>query len=117
MILSYCPVQMYMKEKPDNFCVGLFIMEYSKQYLIYNFYVYQVYNWVNVDVHTMARGLPTTPKGTANDKVKIQNLNDSKGRRWMFLENKYAYPQLLAIMNSKWNIKAVKTWKQNRIGF
>ena len=33
--LRYFPICMYNKDKHDQFCVDLFIMEYSKHYFIY----------------------------------------------------------------------------------
>ena len=40
MRLKYYPVRMYNKDKPDKFCVDLFIMVDSKHYFIYYLDVY-----------------------------------------------------------------------------
>ena len=108
---------MYIKEKIDNFCVGLFIMVDSKHYFSQNFDVYKGNNRVNMDVHTRAGGLTKKPKFISNAIVKTQIINYLKGFRYKFLRNKYASPQLLAIMTYECTIRAVGTCRSNVIGF
>ena len=113
----YCPVRMYNKDKPDKFRVDFFIMADSKYYFIYHLDVYQGKNIANIDIHQLVKHLPTTQKAVANAILKSGINNDPNGCRYMFMDNRYASPQLFAMMVTEWNIRGVGTCKANRKGF
>ena len=94
----YCPVQQYNKYKPDKYRVDFFILSDSKHYFIYHLDVYQGKKKANIDIHSSVRNLPTTKKAVANAIVKSGISNDVNGSRHIFMDNRYAAPQLLALM-------------------
>ena len=79
--------------------------------------VYQGKNKANIDIHPSVQQLPTTQKAVANAILKSQIDNDKDGCRYLFMDNRYAAPQLLALMLTNYNIRAVGTCKANRVGF
>ena len=113
----YCPVRQYNKDKPDKYRVDFFILADAKHYFIYHLDVYQGKNKANIDIHPSVRNLPTTQKAVANAIIKSGISNDSDGSRHIFMDNRYAAPQLLALMMTNYNVRAVGTCKANRIGF
>ena len=113
----YCPVRMYNKDKPDKFRVDFFILADSKHYFIFHLDVYQGKNKANIDIAPMVATLPTTQKAVANAIIKSRIDNDVDGCRYIFMDNRYAAPQLLALMSKEWNIRGVGTCKANRKGF
>ena len=113
----YCPVRQYNKDKPDKYRVDFFILADAKYYFIYHLDVYQGKNKANIDIHKSVRKLPTTQKAVANAILKSGIANDPDGSRHIFMDNRYAAPQLLALMMTNYNIRAVGTCKANRIGF
>ena len=113
----FCPVRQYNKDKPAKFRVDFFILADSKHYFIYHLDVYQGKNKANVDIHPSVRHLPTTQKAVANAILKSKINNDRDGCRYLFMDNRYAAPQLFALMLTNYNIRAVGTCKANRVGF
>ena len=113
----YCPVRMYNKDKPDKFRVDFFIIADSDYYFIYHLDVYQGKNKANIDIDNTLVDLPTTQKAVANAIVKSGIANSIDGCRYIFMDNRYACPQLLALMNTSYNIRGVGTCKANRKGF
>ena len=113
----FCPVRQYNKDKPAKYRVDFFILADSKDYFIYHLDVYQGKNKANIDIHPSVRHLPTTQKAVANAILKSQIGNDVDGCRYLFMDNRYAAPQLLALMLTNYNIRAVGTCKANRKGF
>ena len=113
----YCPVRMYNKDKPDKFRVDFFLLADSRYYFIYHLDVYQGKNKANIDIDSVVMHLPTTQKAVANAIVKSGIANCVDGCRYMFLDNRYACPQLLALMNTSFNVRGVGTCKANRKGF
>ena len=112
-----CPIRMYNKDKPEKFRVDLFILADSQQYFIYHLDVYQGKNKSNIDIDQSISKLPTTQKAVANAIVKSGIANDTDGCRYIFLDNRYAAPQLLAMLSSNYNIRGVGTCRANRKGF
>ena len=53
----------------------------------------------------------------ANAILKSGIDNDKDGCRYLFMDNRYAAPQLLALMLTNYNIRAVGTCKANRVEF
>ena len=113
----FCPVQMYNKDKPAKFRVDFFILADAKYYFISHLDVYQGANDRNVDVMPSVKHLPTTQKAVANAILQSGIDNDVDGCRHIYMDNRYAAPQLLALMISSWNIRGVGTCKASRIGF
>ena len=113
----FCPVRQYNKDKPAKYRVDFFILADSRDYFIYHLDVYQGKNKANIDIHPSVRHLPTTQKAVANAILKSQIANDLDGCRYLFMDNRYAAPQLLALMLTNYNIRAVGTCKANRKGF
>ena len=110
----YFPVRMYNKEKPDKFCVDVFILADSNHYFIYHLDVYQGKNQQNVDIDSSVRKLPTTQKAVANAIIRSNIANDPHGCRHIFMDNRYAAPQLFALLKTNYNIRGVGTCKANR---
>ena len=79
--------------------------------------MYQGKNKSNVDVHPNARKLPTTQKAVANAILRTKINNDEDGSRHLFMNNRYTCPQLLAMMNTEWNLRGGGTCRANRKGF
>ena len=67
-----CPVRTYNKEKPDKFCVDIFIMVDSKICFSYHLYVYQGKNQENMAINPRENCLPTTQKYLSNAILKAQ---------------------------------------------
>ena len=113
----FCPVRQYNKDKPAKYRVDFFILADSRDYFIYHLDVYQGKNKANIDVHPTVKHLPTTQKAVANSILKAGIDNDTNGCRYLFMDNRYAAPQPLALMLTNYNICAVRTCKANRTGF
>ena len=108
----FCPVRQYNKDKPAKYRVDFFILADSR-----DLDVYQGKNKANIDIHPSVKHLPTTQKAVANAILKSQIDNDKDGCRYLFMDNRYAAPQLLALILTNYNIRAVGTCKANRVGF
>ena len=89
----------------------------AKHYFIYHLDVYQGKNKANIDIDPTLRNLPTTQKAVANAIVKSGIANDINGSRHIFMDNRYAAPQLFALMQTNYNVRGVGTCKANRKGF
>ena len=113
----FCPVRQYNKDKPAKYRVDFFILSDSRDYFIYHLDVYQGKNVANIDIHPSVRRLPTTQKAVANAILKSKINNDKDGCRYLFMDNRYAAPQLFALMLTNYNIRGVGTCKANRLGF
>ena len=113
----YCPVRQYNKDKPEKFRVDFFIMADATHYFIYHLDVYQGKNKANIDISPTLHKLPTTQKAVANAIVKSQISNDKDGSRHIYMDNRYAAPQLFAIMVTNYNVRGVGTCKANRLGY
>ena len=79
--------------------------------------VYQGKNKVNIDINHLVKDLPTTQKAVTNAILKAGINNDVDGCHYIFMDNRYAAPQLLALMSKEWNIRAVGICQANRKGF
>ena len=113
----YCPVRQYNKDKPDKFRVGFFVMADTKYYFIYHLDIYQGANKSNIDIDASITKLPTTQKAVANAILKGGIANDPDGSRHMFMDNRYTAPQLLALMETNYNIRGCGTCRANRKAF
>ena len=113
----YCPVRMYNAKKTAKYRVDFFILADSQHYFIYHLDVYQGKNVANIDIHKDARNLPTTQKAVANAILKSNIDNDTDGVRYIFMDNRYAAPQLFALMTTEWNIRGVGTCTAKRKGY
>ena len=113
----FCPVRQYNKDKPAKYRVDFFILADASHYFIYHLDVYQGKNLANIDIDPLVRHLPTTQKAVANAILKSQINNDKDGCRYIMMDNRYAAPQLLAIMLTNYNIRGVGTCKASRTGY
>ena len=113
----FCPIRQYNKDKPAKYRVDFFILADATHYFIYHLDVYQGKNLANIDIDPLIRHLPTTQKAVANAILKSQINNDKDGCRYIMMDNRYAAPQLLAIMLSNYNIRGVGTCKASRTGY
>ena len=89
----------------------------ARDYFIYHIDVYQGKNKANVDIDSVLKSLPTTQKAVANAIVQSGNANNTDGSRHIFMDNRYACPQLLALMLTNYNVRGVGTCKANWKGF
>jgi len=112
-----CPVRQYNKDKPEKYWADFFILADARDYFIYHLDVYQGKNKVNIDIHHTVKHLPTTQKAVANSILKARIDNDRDGCRHMFMENRYAAPQLFVLMLTNYNIRTVGICRANRVGF
>ena len=108
---------MYNKDKPDKFRVDFSILADSIDFFIYHLDVYQGKNKSNIDIDHSLLKMPTTQKAVANAIVKSGIANDPDGCQHLFMDNRYASPQLFATMETNYNIRGVGTVKANRKGF
>ena len=113
----FCPVRQYNKDKPAKYRVDFFILADARDYFICHLDVYQGKNKVNIDIHPSVKYLPTTQKAVANSILKSGIDNDEYGYIYLFMDNRYAAPQLFALMLTNYNIRAVRTCKANCTGF
>ena len=113
----YSPARKYNKDKPDKYRVDFSILADAKYYFIYHLDVYQGKNKANIDIHKSIRKLPITQKAVTNAILKSGIAKDLDGCRYIFMDNCYAAAQLLALVMTNYNIRAVGTCKANRIGF
>ena len=74
----FCPVRQYCKDKPAKYWVDFFILADSGDCFIYYLDVYQGKNKANI--------------------LKSKINDDTYGCRYLFMDNRYAAPQLFALM-------------------
>ena len=113
----YCPVRQYNKDKPAKYRVEFFLLADTDYYNVFHLDVYQGSNKANIDIHPTLHKLPTTKKVVANAILKNRIDNDPNGSRRLYMDNRYASPQVFALMLSSYNLRAVGTCRANRIGF
>ena len=89
----------------------------AKYCFIYHLDVYQGKNKANIDIDSVPHRLPTMQKTAANVILKSKITNDKDGSHHIYMDNKYAAPQLFALMLTDYNIRGVGICKANRIGF
>ena len=87
----FCPIRQYNKDKPAKYRVDSFTFADSRDYFLD---VYQGKNKANVEIHPSLRSLPTTQKTVANSILKLVVDNDKDGCRYLYMDNRYAAPQL-----------------------
>ena len=90
----FCPIRQYNKDKPAKYGVDSFTFADSRDYFMYQLNVYQGKNKSNVDIRSSVRSLPTTQKAVANSILKSGINNDKDGCRYLYMDNRYAAPQL-----------------------
>ena len=113
----YYPVRQYNKDKHEKYWVDFFILADAKYSFIYHLVVYQGKNKANVNIHHSIRNLPTTQKAVVNAILKSGISNDINRCHHIFMDNCYAAPQLITLMLTNYNSRALGTCKANRIGF
>ena len=63
------------------------------------------------------KNLPTTQKAVANDILRSGISNGVDGCCYIFMDNRYAAPQLLVMMVATWNIRGIGTYRANQKEF
>ena len=76
--------------------------------------MYQGKNTENIDIHTLLHNLTNTHKSVSNDMIKSGIENYPHGYRHLFMKNRYASPQLLALVERNYNLGSVVTFRANR---
>ena len=104
----FCPVRMYNRDKPAKFRVDFFILADAKYYFISHLDVYQGANDRNVDVMPSVKHLPTTQTAVANAILQSGIDNGVDGCRHIYIDTRYAAPQLLALVIFSWNIRGAQ---------
>ena len=74
-------------------------------------------NIANIDIDDSLKCLPTTQKAVANAIIQSGIANDVNGCRYLYMDNRYACPQLLALMLTNYNVRGVGTCRAGRKGF
>ena len=92
-------------------------MANSTHYFVRNIDVYQVNHSVNIDIHERAANLPTKIKVFFNGIITAGVVNDHDGARELFLDNRRACPELLAILEEELNVIVGGTCRNNRKRF
>ena len=91
-------VHKYNKVKLDKLRIDLFVLADGKYYFVQNIDMYQGKNIVNIDIHNLAKQLPTTIKAVINSFLDSNIENDLYGARKLFLDNSYYFPYLFEIL-------------------
>ena len=81
-------------------------------FLVYAITCYLGQNKANIDIEDSLKCLPTTHKAVANAIVQSVIANDINGCRYLYMDNRYACPQLLALMLTNYNVRGVERVKQ-----
>eukprot|EP00957_Ditylum_brightwellii_P044274 3359032-Ditylum_brightwellii.AAC.1 len=89
----------------------------AEHYFIYHLDCCQGKHKTNLDIDPTIRRLQTTQKAVANAILESDIVNDSNRCRFLYMDNRYATPQLFAIMAMNWNTCAVDNCKANRKEF
>ena len=55
-------------------------------------------------------------KAVARSILKLRTDNNTDGRCYIFMNNRYAPPYLLSMMTLEWNLRGIGTCKPNRKG-
>ena len=92
----FCPVQQYNKDKPAKYRVYFFILADAGLYFICRLDIYQGKNLANIDIDPI-----------------VCHLSMSQ----IVIDNRYAAPQLLAIMLTNYNIRGVSKCKASQSGY
>ena len=113
----FCCVRQYNKDKPAKFRIDFFVLADSEYYFVRHIDVYQGKNAGNIDVAEQAKNLPTTMKAVVNAVIASGMANDPDGARELFFDNRYAAPELCALLQEELNVYSAGTCRANRIGF
>ena len=92
-------------------------MASSRSYAILHIDVYQGKNATNSYIREEAKKLPTTMKAVVNACYALELHKGTNGFRHLFMDNRYAAPQLLVILRDRLKILATGTVRTNRVGW
>ena len=79
----------------------------ARDYFIYNLDVYQGKDKANANIDDSFMGIPTTQKVVANAIVQSGIGNYTNDCRYLYMDNRYACPQLFALMLTNYNVRGV----------
>ena len=71
-------------------------------------------NTASIDICPSVHNLPATHKYVSNAIINSGIVNNSHGYRHLYIDNRYAVPQLFVLIESKYNMIAVGTCRANR---
>ena len=91
-------VRKYTKDKPEKSRTDFFLLAESKYYFFRHLDMYQRNNAGKIDIHHCAKQLPTKMKAVINYILALNFDNDHCGARKIFLDNRYAWPELFTII-------------------
>ena len=112
----FCVIQ-YNKDKQDKYRIDFFVLADSAHFFVRHIDVYQVNNAGKVYIHARSDNTITTIKAFVNGIIAAGVGNDTDGARKMFLDNRYACPEILAILEEDLNFLVGGTCWKNRKGF
>ena len=95
----------------------IFILAYTKYYLIYNLDVYHGKKETFLFAHSCIRGFPITHKAVTNTILRSGIDNYEHGSRNIFMDNIYGSTIFSSTMAYSLNIHTVGTFKYDRKGF
>ena len=114
----YCIVRMYNPSKPDPYRVEYFVMSSSTfPYEVIYIDIYQGKNPACVGVVNEHKGIPTTQRVVLDAALKTCIGKHSDGYRTIWLDNRYACPELLVNLLFRYEIRAAGTCRTNRKGW
>jgi Transposase IS4 len=112
-----CPIRQYNPNKPDKFRVDFFLLCCSATYLIFHLDVYQGKNVFNSRIAPCLRDLPTMQKCVLNALIQCNVKETTQGTRHLAMDNRYACPELLFVMQEFLNIVGTGTCHRRRKGW
>ena len=109
-------MRMYNKDKCNKYIVDFFILADTQYYFIYNIDVYQGKNTESIDIHPSLNNIPTPQQCGANAIIKsgIENYPHGPIHIYIYMYDIYASPQIFALMDRNYNIKAEGICRYNR---
>ena len=91
-----------------------FILSNSEYYFIHHFDVCQGKNTSNIDTHPSLYNLPTKHIYISDAIIKSGIENNPHGSIHLYMDNRYADPQLFSLMDSDFNMNVVAKFISKR---
>ena len=110
-------VRKYNKDKPEKSIIYFFVLTGRKYYFVWKIGIYLWKNAGKIDIYHRAKQLTTTMKAVINDFLDSNIANDNYGAWKIFLEKRYACPELFSIIFEDMNLVGGGTCRNNIIGF
>ena len=114
----YCLITIYNPSKPDPHRIEFYVLSSSTfPYEVLYLDIHQGKNEAFIGIIPEHRGFPTTQRCVLDAVLKTCIGNDPLGFRRIWLDNRYACPQLLVNLLHRYRIRAAGTCRSNRIGW